>query len=267
MNLFQGLNMNPIGFLRTAATIATRKMSRSLLRGIRVVELAGLAPVPHCGMVLADFGASVILIDKQEDGMVEQRLHRGKSMEKVDLKTPDGLERVKGLCRESDVLLDPYRPGVLEKMGLDPIKLMEVHLTLFHTILLCIILFLLIYKIHKKILIFLRTYETKDGKWMSVGALEPKFNAKLFEDVYSDPAGVAQELETIFKSKTREEWVRIFEGQNACVTPVLDIEEAGLFNHNAQRGSFVKEDNKWIPQPAPKFYSKEDFEKLMKSKL
>ncbi|CAA88571.2 CaiB/baiF CoA-transferase family protein ZK892.4 [Caenorhabditis elegans] len=89
------------------------------LSGIKVVEIAGLAPVPHCGMMLADFGADVTVIDKKNPA-IEQRLNRGKTMKQLDLKNPEDIKKVRDLCQTSDVLLDPYRPGTLEKMGLDP---------------------------------------------------------------------------------------------------------------------------------------------------
>ncbi|VDM67596.1 unnamed protein product [Strongylus vulgaris] len=78
-------------------------------------------------MVLADFGANVTLIEKPEqDGMgMEQRLANRKNIQGLDLKKPEDRAKLKQLCKESDVLLDPYRPGVLEKMGLDPLDLLE----------------------------------------------------------------------------------------------------------------------------------------------
>ncbi|VDM69121.1 unnamed protein product [Strongylus vulgaris] len=82
---------------------------------------------------------------------------------------------------------------------------------------------------------------------MAVGALEPKFNQNLFEaDVYESPRETIAEMERIFKSKTREEWTTLFDGEsvvrkNACVTPVLDIDEAAEFKHNLERESFSKE--------------------------
>ncbi|EYC04327.1 hypothetical protein Y032_0088g2145 [Ancylostoma ceylanicum] len=103
-------------------------MNRTLLQGVRVIELAGLAPVPHCGMVLADFGASVMLIEKpndKDDAAMEQRLAGRKTRQGLDLRSSEDRTKLRQLCRDSDVLLDPYRPGVLEKMGLDPVELLE----------------------------------------------------------------------------------------------------------------------------------------------
>ncbi|RCN32618.1 hypothetical protein ANCCAN_21569 [Ancylostoma caninum] len=117
-----------------------------------------------------------------------------------------------------------------------------------------------------------RTYETKDKKWVAVGALEPKFNSTLFEilgmdknmaDMYADAAGITAEMEHIFKSKTRDEWMALFEGKNACVSPVLNLDEAVQFRHNIERANFVKEGSRCFPQPAPRMYTKEEFKKLM----
>ena len=91
----------------------------SALQGIRVVEMAGLAPAPFCGMILADFGADVVRVDRVGAGSMDQ-LARGKRSVAVNLKSPEGVETVLRLIEQADVLLEPYRPGVMERLGLGP---------------------------------------------------------------------------------------------------------------------------------------------------
>src|SRR5215469_14929231 len=91
----------------------------SALEGIRVIEMAGLAPAPFCGMILADFGADVVRVDRIGAGSVDQ-LARGKRSVAVNLKSPEGVETVLRLAERADVLLEPYRPGVMERLGLGP---------------------------------------------------------------------------------------------------------------------------------------------------
>ncbi|BFY97282.1 hypothetical protein BsWGS_00322 [Bradybaena similaris] len=97
------------------------------LKGIQVIELAGLAPVPFCGMVLADFGARVIRIDRPSGAFVGDTLSRGKQSVTVNLKKQEGLNVIKKLCKSADVLIEPYRPGVMEKLGLGPELLMTAN--------------------------------------------------------------------------------------------------------------------------------------------
>ncbi|KAJ1356702.1 hypothetical protein KIN20_014442 [Parelaphostrongylus tenuis] len=119
-----------------------------------------------------------------------------------------------------------------------------------------------------------RTYKSKDGKWMAVGALEPKFSISLFRilgmdkteaDIFTDPEGLSAEMEKIFETKTQAEWVECFDGQNACVTPVLELDEAVRFKHNVERNSFTKEGDQYFPEPAPRMYSVEEYEELKSS--
>src|SRR5262245_25601726 len=91
----------------------------SALEGIRVVEMAGLAPAPFCGLILADFGADVVRVDRVGAGSVDQ-LARGKRSAAVNLKSPEGVATVLRLIDRADVLLEPYRPGVMERLGLGP---------------------------------------------------------------------------------------------------------------------------------------------------
>ena len=81
------------------------------LRGIKVIELAGLAPAPFCGMILSDFGASVIRVDKTGGHANPDCLGRGKRSIAINLKSPDGTAVVKNLCQGADVLIEPFRKG------------------------------------------------------------------------------------------------------------------------------------------------------------
>ena len=81
------------------------------LAGVRVIELAGLAPAPFCGMILADFGAKVIRVDRTKTGMFLDTQARGKRSVAINLKTSEGVTLLKKLCLQSDVVLEPYRKG------------------------------------------------------------------------------------------------------------------------------------------------------------
>ena len=97
------------------------------LDGIRVIEMAGLAPSPYCGMILADFGANVVIVDRLSTGapeipniMAKNPFDRGKRSVRINLKAEEGMAVVRKMVQASDVLLEPYRPGVMEKLGLGP---------------------------------------------------------------------------------------------------------------------------------------------------
>uniref|UniRef100_A0A8R1DQT9 Uncharacterized protein n=1 Tax=Caenorhabditis japonica TaxID=281687 RepID=A0A8R1DQT9_CAEJA len=309
-----------------------------LLSGVKVLELAGLAPVPHCGLLLADFGADVTVIDK-----------------------------VRELCRTSDVLLDPYRPGTLEKMGLDPLSLWEDNKGLIicrisgygqtgrmsqeagHDINYvamsgmmptftgveasrpwppvnmladfaggglsaafgivsailarahnggkgCVLdcsmtegvaylasfvqhyydqphLFTDKYAAFAGECPIYRTYKTKDGKFIAVGPLEPKFHTAMFEvlgidggELFENPEKIIKLLEEKFLEKTRDEWAQIFEGKDCCVTPVLDIHEVGTYGQHIDRQNFTRSDQfggTWIAKPSPRVQTPEQ----LRSKL
>eukprot|EP01062_Namystynia_karyoxenos_P078295 TRINITY_DN8044_c0_g1_i1.p1 TRINITY_DN8044_c0_g1~~TRINITY_DN8044_c0_g1_i1.p1 ORF type:complete len:425 (+),score=114.30 TRINITY_DN8044_c0_g1_i1:84-1277(+) len=100
------------------------------LAGIRVVEIAGLAPAPFAGLCLADFGADVVRIDRAEGGKVGgtfDTLARGKRSVALDLKKPAGRDALKRLCLTADVLIEPFRPGVMERLGLGPDELLAAN--------------------------------------------------------------------------------------------------------------------------------------------
>ncbi|KAL0567924.1 hypothetical protein V5O48_014066 [Marasmius crinis-equi] len=89
------------------------------LRGVKVVEFAGLAPGPFAGLILADNGATVIRVDRPGAVSVDA-LCRGKRSIAINPKIASGREALKKIIASSDVLIDPFRPGVLERLGLGP---------------------------------------------------------------------------------------------------------------------------------------------------
>jgi alpha-methylacyl-CoA racemase len=109
------------------------------------------------------------------------------------------------------------------------------------------------------------TYTTKDGKWLSVGAIEKRFYAELVEKLGLEMSELPKqhdrkgwpELRRRFgeaiASKTRAEWERIFARSDACVAPVLALSEIEAHPHNAARGTFVRRDGVLQPRPAPRF--------------
>ncbi len=97
------------------------------LSGVKVVEMAGIGPGPMCAMLLADLGAEVIRIDRLEDaglGIVREArydlLNRGRRSAAVNLKSPEGVEAVLKLVEQADALVEGFRPGVMERLGLGP---------------------------------------------------------------------------------------------------------------------------------------------------
>ncbi len=112
---------------------------------------------------------------------------------------------------------------------------------------------------------FYRCYETADEKFISVGPLEPHFFAELVKLTGLDETEIATQYQqekwpdkretyqTIFKTKTREQWMQIFEGTDACVAPVLDFDEVETHPHNAERENFIRVDGVLQAAPAPRF--------------
>ncbi|CAL8278717.1 unnamed protein product [Merluccius merluccius] len=327
------------------------------LAGIRVIELAGLAPAPFCGMMLADFGASVIRVDRTKVAMSLDNQARGKRSVALNLKTPEGVAILRKLCVRSDVVLEPYRKGVMEKLGLGPEKLLKENPRLIYarltgygqsgpyataaghdinyiamsgllsrlgrhkdkpyaplnlvadfaggslTCAFGIVLALLertrsgqgqiidasmvegaaymgsfVWKSRaigmwergrgQNMLDggapFYDTYQTADGKHMAVGAIEPQFYQQLLRGLGLDTADLPPQMsfdhwpelkrvfEGCFATKTQAEWTDIFDGTDACVTPVLSFDQVSSHPHNKERGSFVTdcgEDES--PRPAP----------------
>lgn len=304
---------------------------------------------PFAGMSLADNGACVLRIDRAIPGKTHSNslppptgdaLVRHKSSIAVDLKSPSGIALIKALVKNADIVIDPFRPGVLEKLGLGPDVLEKINpriilgrmtgfrrdgkykdmaghdinyiavggalgvlgrkgqkpfgpinilgdfagggAVLFQGILLALLAreksgkgqvveanmvdgssYLMTFprlayktpaldKPRGENLLdsgcpYYDTYETKDGKFMAVGALEPQFftllvkglglQGKGLEETRYDRDTWPEMLETftrLFKSKTRSEWESIFDGTDACVTPVLELGE--LENDSSREG-------------------------------
>jgi alpha-methylacyl-CoA racemase len=112
---------------------------------------------------------------------------------------------------------------------------------------------------------YYNVYETSDGKYVSVGSIEPKFYAELLRlsglqqeelprqnDKVSWPQ-LTDRLAAIFRTKTRDEWCRLMEGSEVCFAPILNMEEAPNHPHNRERGTFVEMDGVVQPAPAPRF--------------
>src|SRR3954451_20570507 len=94
------------------------------LRGVRVVELAGIGPGPHACMILADLGADVIRVERPGGQLLtggsHDLLNRGRPSVALDLKHPDAVDTVLQLVEGADVLVEGMRPGVAERLGLVP---------------------------------------------------------------------------------------------------------------------------------------------------
>jgi alpha-methylacyl-CoA racemase len=113
----------------------TEKTSRGPLAGIKVVEFAGIGPGPFCGMLLADMGAEVTLLERAGGTFASQLFgggrkavaNRGKKSLCIDLKHPEAKELVFKLIEAADVLIEGFRPGVMERLGFGPDECLAVN--------------------------------------------------------------------------------------------------------------------------------------------
>ena len=331
------------------------------LKGIKVVEMAAIGPVPFCAMMLSDMGAEVIRIDRlnqKGSGHRANVLFRGRKSIAVDLKDKQGINVALELIGKSDVILEGFRPGVMERLGLGPDiclgqnpKLVYGRMTGWgqngklsqaagHDInyisvagalgamgypdrpptpplnlvgdfgggamyLLSGVLAALLerHSSEKGQVIdaamtdgtasllsgfygmmamgmwtteryknrldggafYYGSYECKDGKHISIGSLEPQFYALLLEKCEVSDESFQDQLdqetwpqkrenmECIFKTKTRDQWCEILEGSDVCFAPVLNLEEAPYHPHNKERNTFVEFEGVTQPSPAPRF--------------
>ncbi|MGW5462742.1 CaiB/BaiF CoA transferase family protein [Streptomyces sp. NPDC003996] len=332
------------------------------LSGVRVVELAGIGPGPFAAMLLADLGADVVRVDRPGGpGLgidpAYDVTNRNKRSIVVDLKAADGPARVLDLAERADILIEGYRPGVAERLGVGPgdcharnPRLVYGRMTGWgqdgpladragHDVAYIALtgtlgmtgradeppvfpanllgdyaggsLYLVVGVLaalhharvtgtgqvvdaaivdgtaHLSAMIhgmlaaggwqdrraanlldggcpYYGTYETADGKYMAVGALEGRFYAEFLRLLGLDDLAPAhkdwsrwdelrERVAARFKSRTRDEWTALFEGTDACVAPVLSLREAPHHPHLAARGTFTDHAGITQPAPAPRF--------------
>ncbi|MFK4144992.1 CaiB/BaiF CoA transferase family protein [Streptomyces sp. NPDC004065] len=332
------------------------------LGGVRVVELAGIGPGPFAAMLLADLGADVVRVDRPggaELGIDPARdvTNRNKRSVVVDLKAPGGPGRVLDLAERADILIEGYRPGVAERLGVGPDacharnpRLVYGRMTGWgqdgplapragHDIAYLAVtgalgmtgapdgppafpanllgdyaggaLYLvtgvlaalhharatgtgqvvdaaivdgaahLTAMIHGMLAAggwqdrrgtnlldggcpYYGVYETADGQYMAVGALEPRFYDEFltllgleeYAAARTDVTRWSELREAVaarFKARTRQEWTAVFEDSDACVAPVLSLREAPAHPHLAARGTFTEHAGLTQPAPAPRF--------------
>ncbi len=330
------------------------------LAGLRIIELEGLGPAPFAGMMLADMGAEVISITRKSASRerAAQISERGKKSVALNLKSAEGIEAVLKLCESADALIEGFRPGVAERLGIGPEhcqasnpKLVYGRMTGWgqtgplaqaaghdmnyislsgaqHAIgragekpvpplnlvgdfggggmflafgVMCAIheaahsgkgqvvdvsmvegsaaLMHMMYAFFAQGMWkdergsnmldgaahFYDTYETSDGKYVSIGSIEPQFYQLLIELAELDQEAFApqmdatqwpalkEKLAAVIKTKSRDEWCAIMEGTDVCFAPVLSMSEAPQHPHNVERGSFIELGGVVQPAPAPKF--------------
>jgi alpha-methylacyl-CoA racemase len=330
------------------------------LSGLRIIELAGIGPGPFAAMMLADHGAEVIRIDRP-GARIDARdpLLRSRRLIGVDLKSPEGKAKVRELVKTADGLIEGFRPGVTERLGLGPDVLLADNPRLVYGRMtgwgqfgpyaqaaghdinyialagalhaygragekptppinmvgdfggggMMLAFGMVSALLHAKstgqgqvidaamtdgaatLMSMIwgfkangiwsddrgtnlldtgahmyDTYETSDGKWISIGSLEPQFYAELRRlagladdkdfDAQMDRSqwpALKAKLTALFLTKTRDEWCALMEMTDVCFAPVLSLAEAPSHPHNAARGTFIEVDGVMQPAPAPRY--------------
>jgi alpha-methylacyl-CoA racemase len=335
------------------------------LEGTRIIELAGIGPSPYTCMLLADAGADVIRIDRhpgatatKSQGPHWDLLARSRRSATVDLRKPAGAALVLDLVQRADALVEGWRPGVAERLGLGPEacwernpKLVYGRMTgwgqdgpmatmaghdidyialsgalwsvgrhderpvppinlvgdfggggmmLAFGLVAALLeaqrsgkgqvvdaamvdgaasLMTMTFAFHQlgwwledrgvNILDtgapFYEVYETADGRWFAVGAVEAQFYAELIKVMGLEDEDLPAQMDRdkwpdmkkrfadVFRTRTRDEWAELFEGTDACGAPVLSPWEAHKHPQNAARGTFVEVAGITQPAPAPRF--------------
>jgi len=338
------------------------------LHGIKIVEFAALGPAPMGAMILADLGAEVVRIErklppgaKPGSELFDPRLdilNRSRRVVTLDLKKPEGLAAARQLIAGADILIEGFRPGVMERLGLGPDECLGSNPRLvfgrmtgwgqtgplanaaghdinylslsgaLHAIgepggkpvvplnlvadcgggamLLVVgvlaallearssgqgqvvdaamtdgsaLLMTMMYTLKamgewtqqrgSNLLDggahFYDTYRCADGKYISIGPIEPQFYALFLDKTgLADPDFSQQwdrarwpelkvRLAAHLATRSRDEWCALLEGTDACVAPVLDMDEAPEHPHNRARGTFIEVGGVVQPAPAPRF--------------
>src|SRR2546423_1479463 len=221
------------------------------LVGLRVVELAGIGPAPHAAMLLADLGADVVRVERPAGGLqlaptAQDQMLRGRRSISLDLKDPSDRETLLALAQRADVLIEGLRPGVTERLGIGPAD--------------C--------RARNPRLVYARMtgwgqhgpLADRAGHDINYIAVSGVLHALGLTDAglpdRSDPANLPvlrQRFTDAFAGRSRDEWVAVFEGTDACVAPVLSFAEVDSQPHIAARGTIVTVGG--VPQaaPAPRF--------------
>jgi alpha-methylacyl-CoA racemase len=333
------------------------------LSGIKILEFEAIGPGPFAGMLLADMGADVLLVDRpgsSDLGLQRERwmdvMMRGRRSVTLDLKSKDATAAALELMAKADAVIEGFRPGVMERLGLGPAACLKANPKLVYGrmtgwgqegplaaraghdinyIALAGVLnafgrkgqapvpplnlvgdfggggMLLGFGIACALLHAQKTgqgqvvdaamvdgasllaamfsgflaagrwteergvnildtgapwydcYETRDGKYVAIGAIEAKFYEELLQRLQlsglppqNDRAGwpaMREAFARAFKAKTRDEWVKVFEGSDACFAPVLSFSEARRHPHNLARRGTISVARLEQPAPAPRF--------------
>jgi len=330
------------------------------LAGIRVVEFAGIGPAPFAAMLLSDMGAEVIRIDRKGGRTPRSAdvTYRGRRAIAFDMKKTEAVDATLRLIEQADALIEGFRPGVMERLGIGPDACLERNPRLvygrmtgwgqtgplaraaghdinyialtgaLHAIgsaggkpvpplnlagdfgggalylafgLICGLveamrsgkgqvvdaamidgaasLMSMFYGMAASGMwqdergvnlldsgaYFYDTYETKDGKWIAIGALEPQFYREFLDRIGLGDLDTSLQMDrdhwpefrsrvaAAIKAKTRDEWDAVLLGTDACYAPVLSLAEAPAHPHNIERQTFTKIDGVVQPSPAPRF--------------
>ncbi len=332
-----------------------------VLDGLTLIEMAGIGPAPFCGMMLADHGARVIQIERinAKETHGANVLGRNREVIHLDMKSLEGVAKVRELCRSADGIFEGFRPGVMERLGIGPDVLLADNPKLVfgrmtgwgqfgplaqaagHDInyisvsgnlhgygrpdgkptpptnaigdfagggmMLAFGMMAAILNVQRggqgqvidvamtdgaaiihamqwglrgegawtdsrgvnlldTAAHFYDSYECADGKFLSIGSIEPQFYALLREKLglTTDPAFDAQhdksqwpvlkeKLAAIFKSQPRAHWDALLEGTDVCYGPILSMAEALQHPHNVARQTFVRINGADQPAPSPRF--------------